>query len=368
MENNQTPILSSQQLPSYNDNSMEQAGQIAEEIIKKTVFSRYHQTKSTGTKSAQKNDLELFSTYLRCIGVDRHAESLFFDADAWKGMNASLLEGFRQWLYYGQEDNKGYKVSSVNRCLSTIRQYCRMAFQSGVIPHENWLYIKEIKSNSYAEAFNIDSDRESKGIVPRKGFKKAESTFLDEDDFTALQKTKTNHLLYREHDCILDQRDDLLLCLLGEHGLRVSEVVGLNVENIDLRKGKITVTRYKTHTKDTLDILPYTQQSAALYLPLISSQLTSPLFIGYREKRITRRGITIRIQKIGELIGIQNLSPHDLRHYFTRIWFARGEQLNIIQRYGGWNSGTMPLHYARLFGIDENKPKILQKKESDPHV
>ena len=90
--------------------------------------------------------------------------------------------------------------------------------------------------------------------------------------------------------------------------------------------------------------------AAEKYLPLVDP--AGPLFYGYEGKRITRQGIYKRVRELGELAGIERLSPHDLRHYWTKDAFLRGNSLSAIQRYGGWDSGHMPLRYAQEFGIE----------------
>ena len=353
--------------PRYDD-SLARAGAAAARVVQETVFSRYHTTKAAGTREAQKADLELFARYLAQAQVERSADQLFFDARAWAGMTAELLEGFRQWLYYAQTPTEadtprsGYAVSSVARYLSTVRQYCRLAFQSGVIPANEWLKIKEVKGHSRAEGANIDADRENAKILPRMSPKKPYATPLDEGDLRALAGARTQPTGYRERDLALDQRDALLLCLLGEHGLRIGEVVALNVGSFDFRRGTLTVIRFKTHIRDVLRLLPATRAAAGLYLRTFARDKATPLFLGYEQQRITRRGLTKRVHVLGKLAGIENLSPHDLRHYWTRDWFLKEEALSTIQRYGGWASGAMPLHYAREFGVEAAEPKALRSK------
>lgn len=352
--------------PLYDD-SLARAGAAAARVVQETVFSRYHQTKAVGTRAAQKADLELFARYLAQAQVGRSADQLFLDARAWAGMTAQLLEGFRQWLYYAQLPadaevaQKGYAVSSVARYLSTVRQYCRLAFLSGVIPADEWLKLKEVKGHSRAEGANIDAERANAQILPRMSTKKPYATPLDEGDLRALQGARTKPTGYRARDHTLDQRDALLLCLLGEHGLRIGEVVALNVGSFDFRRGTLTVLRFKTHSRDVLRLLPATRAAAGLYLPLIARDKAAPLFLGYEQQRITRRGLSKRVHELGKLAGIENLSPHDLRHYWTRDWFLKEEALTTIQRYGGWSSGAMPLHYAREFGVEAAEPKALRK-------
>jgi integrase len=353
------------------DDSLRQAGAAATHAIQDTVFLRYQRTKAEGTKAAQLLDLTLFARYLAQASVQRTARQLFGDAQAWAGMTAALLEGFRLWLYYAQAPAEeharqhGYAISSVGRSLSTVRQYCRLAFQSGVIPVDEWLTIKEVKAHSSAEGANIDAEREGKKIVPRMSSRKRYATPLDAQDLQALHKVSSMPAGGRERDQLLSQRDALLLCLLGEHGLRIGEVVALTVGSFDLRRGTLTVLRAKTHSRDVLRLLPATRAAAECYLPAVSPEKEAPLFLGYRQQRISRRGLTRRVQELGKLAGIEQLSPHDLRHYWTRDWFLHEEALTTIQRYGGWASGAMPLYYAREFGVEAAEPKALRRQTNE---
>jgi integrase len=104
--------------------------------------------------------------------------------------------------------------------------------------------------------------------------------------------------------------------------------------------------------------MPRTREAAGEYLPLIDQN--GPLFASYQGKRITRFGIFERVRLLGKQVGIENLSPHDLRHFWTIDAFRNGNGIDLIQRYGGWNSAAMPLHYAKQVGIANKGLKISQ--------
>jgi integrase len=350
-------ILSAQEVSPYDD-ALLRAGQAANYYVRASIFDDYHRKKSPGTLEAQKYDLALFSRFLAEMDIDRDPEDLYADAHAWEGMSASLLISFQKWLLYGQPQDgegklKGYSIGSVKRRVSTVRQYCRLAYQSQVLPHSEWVLIATVKADSHAEGANIDAARERQGIQPRITNRKVHATPLEAQDFLQLRRTTTNIKRYREHDVVLSERDALLICLLGEHGLRVGEVVALNAISINLRSGTITIKRHKIHQEDTLKLLPATRRASEQYLPLLSEAVVrsnGPLFEGYQGKRITRQGIYERVKDLGQLIGIPKLSPHDLRHYFAKRSFERGNPLSAIQAYGGWRSGHMPLRYAQQYG------------------
>jgi len=337
------------------DDTLARLGEAAEAYVRGNVFDDYHRKKSEGTKQAQYDDLATFSRFLSTAGIGRSPDELFGDPRAWEGMKASTVVLFRHWLYYSQPPSPGgrrtgYAVSSVRRYLSTIRQYCKLAYQSGIIPSDEWTRIAAVKADSRAEGANIDSEREKKGIRPRITTKKEYATPLDTDEIFTLRHTTTNAPRYRKHDYVLTERDELLMCLLGEHGLRVGEVAALDARSINVRRKKISVKRPKSHRQDVLSIMPATLEAAEKYLPLIDP--AGPLFYGYEGKRITRQGIYKRVHELGELAGIERLSPHDLRHYWTKDAFLKGNPLSVIQQYGGWDSGHMPLRYAQEYGVE----------------
>jgi integrase len=337
------------------DDALARLGEAAETYVRGNVFDDYHHKKSEGTKRAQYDDLATFSHFLSTAGISRKPEELFADPHAWEGMKASTVVLFRHWLYYGQPPDlehkrAGYAISSVRRYLSTIRQYCKLAYQSGMISSDEWTRIAAVKADSRAEGANIDTEREREGIRPRITTKKEFATPLDADEVFALRHTTTDAPRYRERDYVLAERDELLMCLLAEHGLRVGEVAALDARSINVRRKTITVKRPKSHRQDVLGLMPATLRAAEKYLPLVDP--AGPLFFGYEGRRITRQGIYKRVRDLGGLIGIERLSPHDLRHYWTKDAFLKGNPLSVIQRYGGWDSGHMPLRYAQEYGVE----------------
>lgn len=337
------------------DDALSRLGEAAEFYVRESVLDDYHRKKSEGTKQAQYDDLAVFSRFLATARIERTPDELFSDPHAWAGMKGSTVVLFRQWLYYGQPADiegkrRGYAVSSVKRYLSTIRQYCKLAYQSGVISSDEWTRIAVVKADSRSEGANIDIEREKKGIHPRITTKKLYATPLEPDEVFSLRHTTTDAPRYRERDYVLTERDELLMCLLGEHGLRVGEVVALDARSINVRRKTIAVKRPKSHRQDVLSLMPATLLAAEKYLPLVAK--AGPLFFGYQGKRITRQGIYKRVRELGELVGIERLSPHDLRHYWTKDAFLKGNPLSVIQRYGGWDSGHMPLRYAQEYGVE----------------
>lgn len=341
--------------PRYDD-SLEIAGLIADHLSRGQKFAAYHSTKAHNTLQRQQYDLQVFSAYLAQAGITRDPESLYLDAEAWRGITAGLLEGFKTWML-----NHGYAIGSVNLRLSTIRKYCELACVAGTLSDQDIALIKLVKGFRFSEGHNIDRNRAEQGKPTRIGAKKAAPTPVLKRQALQLKQatTRTAQPRTREHDQLLEERDALLMCLLIEHALRVSEIVALNAESIDLDTNTISVYRAKTYSRDTYELMPRTREAAHAYLPLIDPH--GPLFTGYEGKRITRYGIFDRVRLLGQQVGLDNLSPHDLRHFWTIDAFRNGNGIDIIQRYGGWNSPAMPLHYAKIIGIANKGLKLSQE-------
>ncbi len=113
------------------DDDLALAGLAADHASRTDAFTEYHAEQTDNTRTAQKDALKCFSTYRAQAGIQRQAEDLYHDAEAWRGMSAGLLKGFRMWLL-----EQGYAIGTLNHRLSILRQYCRLANVAGTIPDE----------------------------------------------------------------------------------------------------------------------------------------------------------------------------------------------------------------------------------------
>ena len=57
------------------------------------------------------------------------------------------------------------------------------------------------------------------------------------------------------------------------------------------------------------------------------------------------RAIAARVKALGQAIGIDHLSPHDLRHFGATDLARNNTPIDRLQAWGGWNSPAMPLGY-----------------------
>lgn len=340
-------------LPAFHpyDNRLELAGEVANHFAQSDAFDQTRSTWTANTQRRYRNDLELFSTYLKSAHIDRPASALFSDAEAWRGMTFGLLKGFKIWL-----EQRGYATGTIKGSLSTIHVFCRLAgpgpVGAGVLDEATLAAILTVRGTSGRKARNLDEDRKQRQIPTRKGTKKAEPTQLSTVQALTLKKVTTHpeRPFRRMHDKLLIARDALLMGLLVEHALRCSEVALLTIESIDLSRGTIRIYRPKTDRTDVQKLHKHTRLAAEAYLSQVNRK-QGPLFTGYDpQKPLSTRAINKRVGILGSALGIEHLSPHDLRHHWAFDALYNQTPLNVVQMDGGWETEYMPLRYAHRAG------------------
>lgn len=134
----------------------------------------------------------------------------------------------------------------------------------------------------------------------------------------------------------LGQRDRAMLEVLYATGLRVSELVTLKLEQVNLRHGLVRVTG--KGSKDRLTPLGEEAQGwLERYLGegrriILGSRLSDDLFVTERGAAMTRQALWYLIKRYALKAGIAKpLSPHTLRHAFATHLLNHGADLRVVQ-------------------------------------
>jgi integrase len=324
--------------------AMEEAGQVANQYASEGVFADYRSRKSDNTLRAQHIDLSVWADYLSAATSGAHApaiETLETDAGAWRGVTWGLVAGFVQWML-----QHGYAMGSVNRQLATVRTYCKLAAQAGVIDATQAALITTVRGYNGMDAKRIDERRES----TRRGAKKAAHVSLTVDQVRAL---KTHP------DTPQGRRDALLMCLLLDHGLRVGEVALLTVDAFySDESGTFTFYRPKVGKQQKHRLSDDTLRALTRYFehdaPARGRLLFRPSAKGGQLKTgagISERNLSERVRTIGRRIGIENLSAHDCRHSWATRAVAAGTNAFALRDAGGWASLAMPSRYVEAAAV-----------------
>jgi integrase/recombinase XerD len=150
-------------------------------------------------------------------------------------------------------------------------------------------------------------------------------------------------------------RDRALLEVMYGCGLRASEAVGLDVNDVDLRRGFV-----RPHGKGNKErIVPLGREAAMAvtrYLrggrpELVGSRRASRLFVNFRGGPLTRQGLYKIIQRHAKEVGLEGkMSPHTLRHSFATHLLSGGCDLRSVQEMLGHADVATTQLYTHLSG------------------
>ena len=332
--------------------AIQAAGQVANVYAAANAFADYIERKAQNTLDAQRGDLATFAEYLcdATAGADcPTADQLQNEPHAWHGMTHGLVAGFVRWLL-----GKGYAIGSVNRKLSTVRVYAKLAAQAGVIAATDATLIRGVAGYGGTEGKRQDEKRIEAQQATRTGRKKAQHVSLTAEQAKALKT---------QPDTPQGRRDAVIMCLLLEHGLRVGELAIMQVTAFDLKSGTFAFYRPKVDKVQTHRLTHDTVRAVAAWLHTDAPAM-GPLLRGSRKggaltsDGMTDRAITERVHTLGTAVGIVGLSAHDCRHYWATRAATMGTDSFALRDAGGWNSLAMPSRYVEAATIANERVKL----------
>ena len=155
-----------------------------------------------------------------------------------------------------------------------------------------------------------------------------------------------------ERERCLQSRDQAIYELFYSSGIRLSELVGLNMDCLpDLRQGEIRVLGKRSKTR-VVPVGKAALNAIAAWLdarPQLAQPEESALFVGQQGKRITPRMIQLRLQRHGQRQGLpQRVHPHQLRHSFATHMLQGSGDLRAVQEMLGHASIASTQVYTHL--------------------
>lgn len=256
-------------------------------------FAKYLETEKNASPHTLKNyavDLKEFSN---CLNGKAIQDVTYLDIRAF----LALLK------------DRNYSKSSVSRKLACIRSFFKFLIRENII--------------STNPALNIATPKRDKRL-PK---------FLDVEEVTKLLEAPVKNTWE-------ERRDKSILETLYSSGLRVSELVGLNHDDMDFFSGLVRV-RGKGKKERIVPLGPVAGKAIQNYLdkkpPRDSDSGTKrPLFVNRSGGRLTDRSVRRMILKYGRRIALKKeVSPHILRHSFATHMLDRGADLRSVQELLG---------------------------------
>lgn len=157
-------------------------------------------------------------------------------------------------------------------------------------------------------------------------------------------------------------RDVAILEVLYGCGLRVSELINMNIEDVQVEKdatdgfvrvmGKGSKERFSPIGGSGLQALKkYVEEARptlARKAKSISQDASRAVFLNARGARMTRQRVFMVVKTAGETIGIEKLHPHELRHSYATHMLAGGASLRLIQEALGHSSISTTQIYTHV--------------------
>lgn len=151
---------------------------------------------------------------------------------------------------------------------------------------------------------------------------------------------------------VLALRDRALLEVLYGTGARISEAVGLDVDDLDLRDGTVLL-RGKGGKERLVPVGSYAREAVEAYLVRGRSELVTTkaiggaLFLNARGGRLSRQSAWAVLVKAAERAGVtRDVSPHTLRHSFATHLLDGGADVRVVQELLGHASVTTTQVYT----------------------
>jgi integrase/recombinase XerD len=168
-------------------------------------------------------------------------------------------------------------------------------------------------------------------------------------------------------------RDQAMLDTLYSAGMRVSELVALDVDDIDLDSGTVRCMG-KAGRERTVPLRQSAVESLLRYVengrPALALGDNSALFLNHRGSRLTRQGFWLILKSYAEQAEIGDITPHTLRHSFATHALKEGTELRDVQQLLGHVSISTTQVYRRLVGNGNDGTPIVvvtnEYEESDP--
>ncbi len=258
---------------------------------------------SSHTASAYRKDLNTFADFCNSQSIE-----------GWR-----QVDGYHVRSFAMSEHRRGIAPRSIQRRLSAVRSFFRYLLREG-----------ELRANPAAE------------VQAPKAKKRLPAT-IDADQMA--------RLLEVESETQLGMRDAAIMELFYSSGLRLAELVTLDLEELDLQDRSVRVTGKGNKTR----IVPL--GSKALHAlkgwlaqrAVIADVAERAVFVGQRGRRLGARAIQLRVEHWGKMQGLSvRVHPHLFRHSFATHLLESSQDLRAVQELLGHASISTTQVYTHL--------------------
>ena len=229
--------------------------------------------------------------------LDTHTE------ESLETVTADELEGYTAWM-----KSQGKSVPTISRSIASIKNFYKFLVLDKVV---------EVNP--------------AMGLIPEKSVQKLPQILTGKEVEKLLEQPECTDLK--------GYRDKAMLELLYATGIRVSELIALNINDVNISAG---IIRCKGHDKErVIPLYPAAIRAIAEYIEFIRPQMVSSsdeqsLFVNVSGERMSRQGFWKIIKTYQAKAQIDKpITPHTLRHSFAAHLLENGADLRSIQEMLG---------------------------------
>jgi integrase/recombinase XerD len=287
---------------------------------------------STNTISAYRNDLSQFIGYLQAPPADDRQPPVA----AWTELTDGHLAVYLLFLR-----GRDYASSTVARKTAAIKSFCHFLLEEGVMRAD--------------PAANMASPKVDK-YVPRA---------ITPDEVARLLAEPARQAAANRPEGL---RDLAMLETLYSTGMRVSELVSLDVDDVNTTQAAVCCTG-KAGRQRTVPLRESAVVALRDYLelgrPALALGDNPALYLNHRGSRLTRQGFWLILKAYAEQAGIDDITPHTLRHSFATHALKDGTELRDVQQLLGHVSISTTQVYRRLVAVADG-PLVIGSTDLEP--
>ena len=331
--------MSNQYYLNRNRNNLRQLNAMLDELPSfcTVYFVGMSTTTTPLTRLSYARDLKTFFTYLvNYETIFRRKTIKNFEIEDLNKVTNFMIENYINYLSsYDKEDGSVYSNTETGkkRKLCAIRSF----FQ--------FFYERDLLKENVASKVRVPKIHE-KAIIRLVGEESKDVLNICEN----LNGFSEHQRKYNQH---FNMRDQAILTLFLGTGIRVSELVGLNVEDIDLKSNSFKIVRkggnqsilyFNDEVKDML--IKYFSFRENLKLP----DDERALFTSIQNKRLGVRSVENLVKKYAKVaVPLKNITPHKLRSTFgTNLYHASNDIYLVAEVLGHKDVNTTKKHYAAM--------------------
>ena len=278
-------------------------------------------------------DLLVFFNYLAKYVLKKDEDKITLDdIDNLKTRN---IEQYLSYLSYYELDGKYYKNDERGKArkLASLRSFFKYLFNHDMIKA------------------NIASKIETPKLHNKEIIR------LEKDEVNRLMNSIENPIEFtkrqQEYNKNTFERDNAIITLFLGTGIRISELVGLNLESFDFSQNAFIVTRKGGNqtmlyfsNEVAMALKTWLEKRATLQLP----KEENAMFISLQNKRISIRAVENLVKKFAQIASpLKKISPHKLRSTFGTNLYKETKDIYIVADVLGHKDvNTTKKHYAAI--------------------